>query len=146
MCKSSLGYPVVPRIHLRVCLSVCGRATRHTFCHRNLIFGLGDPSEMRTKLFLFLFGIFIFTLFISIFCFFPYITIVNLCFQATGHSFSCRNMIFGLREPCTIGNWRLLTFFENFFTVKGVIFPIFWQFFNITLVILEISMACDLSF
>ena len=35
------------------------------------------------------------------------------CFQATGHSFSCRNMIFGLREPCTIGNWRLLTFFEN---------------------------------
>ena len=30
--------------------------------------------------------------------------------------------------------------------VKGAIFPIFWQFFNITLVILEISMACGLSF
>ena len=59
------------------------------------------------------FEIFIFTLFIGIFQFFPYITLVNLCFQATGHSFSCRNMIFGLREPCTIRNWRLLTFFEN---------------------------------
>ena len=49
--------------------------------------------------------IFIPTLFIGIFRFFPYITLVIFfCFQATGHSFSCRNMIFGLRESCTIGN------------------------------------------
>ena len=30
--------------------------------------------------------------------------------------------------------------------VKGVVFSIFWQFFKITLVILEISMAYDISF
>ena len=81
---------------LFVCLCVCKRATEHTFW---LIFSL--------------FEIFIFTLFIGIFQFFPYITLVIFLFQATGHSFSCRNMIFGLREPCTIGNWRLLTFSEN---------------------------------
>ena len=34
----------------------------------------------------------------------------------------------------------------HFFTVKGVIFSIVWQFFNITLVILEVTMACHLSF
>ena len=34
----------------------------------------------------------------------------------------------------------------SFFTAKWVIFVIFWQYFNITLVILEISMSCDLSF
>ena len=60
------------------------------------------------------FEIFIFTLFIGIFRFFPYITLVNFWFQATGHSFSPRNVIFGLREPCTTKNWRLLNFFENF--------------------------------
>ena len=36
--------------------------------------------------------------------FLTYITLVNICFQATGHSFSPRNVIFGLREPCTIKN------------------------------------------
>ena len=30
--------------------------------------------------------------------------------------------------------------------LRGVIFPIFGQFFNINLVILEVTMACDLSF
>ena len=96
-----------------VCVSVCTRATEHTFWHRNVIFGSSDPWDMRKKRIFLFFEIFIFTLFIGIFRFFPYITLVIFCFQATGHSFSCRNMIFGLREPCTIGNWRLLTFFEN---------------------------------
>ena len=41
---------------------------------------------------------------IGIFRLSPYITLVILCFLATDHSFSSRNMIFGLREPCTIGN------------------------------------------
>ena len=45
--------------------------------------------------------------------FFPYITLVNFWFQASGHSFSPRIVIFGLSEPCTIENWRLLKFFEN---------------------------------
>ena len=96
-----------------VCLCVCTRATEHTFWPMNLIFGSSDPWDMRKKRIFLFFEIFIFTLFIGIFRFFPYITLVIFCFQATGHSFSCRNMIFGLREPCTIGNWRLLTFFEN---------------------------------
>ena len=94
-------------------VNFCPRATGHTFWPRNLIFGLSDPWDMRKKRIFLFFEIFIFTLFIGIFRFFPYITLVIFCFQATGHSFSCRNMIFGLREPCTIGNWRLLTFFEN---------------------------------
>ena len=100
-------------IHFRVCLSVCTRATEDTFWPRNLIFGSSDPWNMRKKRIFLFFEIFIFTLFIGIFLFFPYITLVNFCFQATSHSFSCRNMIFWLREPCTIGNWRLLKFFEN---------------------------------
>ena len=33
-----------------VCLSVCLRATEHTFWPRNLIFGLKDPWDMRKKL------------------------------------------------------------------------------------------------
>ena len=32
-----------------------------------------------------------------------YITLVNFRFQAPGHSFSPRIVIFGLNEPCTIG-------------------------------------------
>ena len=69
------------------------------------------------------------------FDFFPYIILVNFLFQATGHSFSPRNVKFGSREPYTIRNWRLLNLFENsIFTVKGVIFSdLFWLFFNITL-------------
>ena len=53
-----------------VCVSVCTRATVHTFWSRNLIFGLSDPLDMRKKT-TFFFEIFIFTLFISIFRFFP---------------------------------------------------------------------------
>ena len=40
----------------------------------------------------------------AFFDFFPYMTPVFFLFQATGHSFSSRNVIFGLREPCTIRN------------------------------------------
>ena len=98
---------------LSVCLSVRTWATEHIFWPRNLIFGLSDPWDMRKKRIFLFFEIFIFTLFIGIFRFFPYITLVNFWFQATGHSFSPRNVIFGLREPCTIINWRLLTLFEN---------------------------------
>ena len=99
------------RVSVRV--SVCERATSHTFWHRNLIFGLSDPWDMRKKRIFLFFEIFIFTLFIGIFRFFPYITLVNFWFQASGHSFSPRIVIFGLSEPCTIENWRLLKFFEN---------------------------------
>ena len=131
-----------------VCVCVCTRATDHSFWVRNLIFGLSDPWNIRKKRIFLFFEIFIFTLFIGIFRFFPYIPLVNFLFQATGHSFSPRNVIFGLREPCSIENWRLLTFFWkfNFSRLNGSFFRFFWQFFNITLVILEISMACDLSF
>merc|ERR1711923_173543 len=56
-----------------VCLSVCARATGHTVWPRNLIFGLSDSWDMRKKQ-IFLFSkIYIFTLFIGIFRFFPYI-------------------------------------------------------------------------
>ena len=89
---------------LSVCLSVCAQATGHTFWPRNLIFGLSDPWDMRKKRIFLFFEIFIFTLFIGIFRFFPYITLVNFWFQASGHSFSPRIVIFGLSEPCTIEN------------------------------------------
>ena len=46
--------------------------------------------------------------------FFAYITLVNFSFHATGHSFSPRNVIFGLREPCTVRNWSLKIFWGNF--------------------------------
>ena len=100
-----------------VCLSVCG---------------LHSPPFALGTFFLFL----IFTLFNGIFLFFPYITIF-------GHRFSPRNVIFVLREPCTIGNVILLIFLR----LKGSFSRFFAIFFNITLVtlvILEISMACNL--
>ena len=100
---------------LCVCLSVCTRATEHTFWHRTVIFGSSDPWDMRKKRIFLFFEIFIFTLFIGIFRFFPYITLVNFGFQATGHRFSPRNMINGLREPCTIRNWKHLKIFKNSF-------------------------------
>ena len=80
------------------------QGTGHSFSPRNLIFGLSDPWDMRKKRFFLFFEIFIFTLFIGIFRFFPYITLVNFWFQASGHSFSPRIVIFGLSEPCTIEN------------------------------------------
>jgi len=99
------------RVSVRV--SVRARPTGHIFWPSNLIFGLNDPWDMRKKRIFLLFEIFTFTLFMDIFRFFPYITLVIFCFQATGHNFSPRDMIFGLREPCIIRNWKLLTFFEN---------------------------------
>ena len=63
--------------------------------------------------------------------------LVNFLFQDTAHRFSHRNVTFGLIESCTIRNRR------QFVTVKEINF---WQFFNMTMVILEIFMACDLSF
>ena len=78
--------------HFRVCPSVClcvrNRAKEHIFRPRNLIFWLSDPWDMRKKRIFLFFEIFIFTLFIGIFRFFPYITLVIFWFQATGHTFS----------------------------------------------------------
>ena len=112
---------------LCVCLCVCAQATGHTFWPRNLIFGLSDPWDMRKKRIFLFFEIFIFTLFIGIFRFFPYITLVNFWFQASGHSFSPRIVIFGLSEPCTIENWRLSDFlvifqynFGDFWDIHGM--------------------------
>ena len=53
-----------------VCVSVCNRATEHIFWPSNLIFGLSDPWDMRKKRIFLFFEIFIFSLFIGIFCFF----------------------------------------------------------------------------
>ena len=36
-------------LHFRVCLSVCTRATEHTFWPKNLIFGSSDPWDTRKK-------------------------------------------------------------------------------------------------
>ena len=97
---------------VRVSVGVSAGYSAHlgTYFFGWMILGTWHKKETH---FLFFFEIFIFTLFMDIFRFFPYITLVIFCFQATGHNFSPRDMIFGLREPCTIGNWRLLTFFEN---------------------------------
>merc|ERR1711923_179415 len=90
---------------LSVCLSVCAQATGHTFWPRYLIFGLSDPWDMRKKRIFFVFrNLHFYAFYRHFFDFFPYITLVNFWFQATRHSFSPRNMIFGLREPCTIRN------------------------------------------
>ena len=43
-------------------------------------------------------------------------------------------------------NVGLENFFNSVFTVKEVIYRFLGQFLNITLVILEISTACDVSF
>ena len=55
--------------------------------------------------------IFIFTLFYWYFLIFPYIILVNFCFQATGHSFSPTNVILGLRVACSNTNWIACRFF-----------------------------------
>ena len=65
---------------LSVCVSVRPRAAGDTFWHRTLIFGLSDPWDMRKKRIFLFFEIFIFTPFIGIFRFFPYITLVNFWF------------------------------------------------------------------
>ena len=80
---------------------------------RNLYFWLEWSFGHEKETHFLFFEIFILTLFIGIFRFFSLYNTSIFCFQATGHNFSPRDMIFGLREPCTIENWRLLTFFEN---------------------------------
>ena len=104
------------------------QSTDHSFWARNLIFGLSYPWDMRKKRIFLFFKIFIFTLFIGIFRFFPYITLVNFRVQATGHSFSPRNVIFGLRQPWTITNLRLLDFFWKFHFLRLNVS--FFQFFG----------------
>ena len=89
-------------IHFSVCLCVCSRATEHTCWPWNLIFGLNDPWDMKKKLFLLMFEIFIFTLFIGIFQLCPYIALLHFGFPATGHSYSHRDVIFGLRVERTL--------------------------------------------
>ena len=86
-------------IHFRVCLSVCvsvclcvcTRATEHTFWPMNLIFGSNDPWDMRKKRIFLFFEIFIFTLFIGIFRFFPYIT---LFIMYASYKLSNKNKVF----------------------------------------------------
>ena len=81
---------------LCVCLCVCVYAgyRAHLLTYEPNFWVKWSLGHEKKRIFLF-FKIFIFTLVIGIFRFFPYITLVNFCFQATGHSFSCRNMIFG---------------------------------------------------
>ena len=111
-----------------VCVSVRARAAGHTFWPRNLIFGLGDPWDIRKKTHFFVFRIFHFYAFYRHF-FFPYITLIMFLFQATGHSFSPSNVIFVFREPCTIENWRLFIFFKfNFLRLNGSFFRFFDNF------------------
>ena len=134
---------------------------------------LSDPLDMRKKTIFLFFEIFIFTLFIGIFRFFPYITLIYFWFPATGHSFSPRNVIFGLREPCTIRNWRLDFFFNfifydwrshfsDFFAIFQYNFGDFWDMYGMRPnfsklsmnfyrtyergeVDIDITMACDTS-
>ena len=47
-------------VHFCVCPSVCSRSTKHNYWHRNLIFWLSDPLDMRKK-YIFFLEIFIFT-------------------------------------------------------------------------------------
>ena len=97
------SHSVCLSVCLSVCPSVCERPTGYTFWPRNLIFGQNDLWDMKKHTFFFFFRIFIFTLFIDIFRFFPYITLVNFCLsvcsRVTGHTFWPRNLIFGLIDP-----------------------------------------------
>ena len=91
---------------LSVRLSVCARATGHTFWPRKLIFGLSDPWDLRKKL---------------LCC---WKCLVST--QATGHSFSPRNVIFGLRDPWDMRKKRIFLFFVIFiFTLFIGIFRFF---------------------
>ena len=49
------GCPLYSLSCVSVCLSVCNWATEHTFWHRDLIFGLSDPCDMREETHLFVF-------------------------------------------------------------------------------------------
>ena len=97
-----------------VCPFLRTRATDHSFWPRNLIFGSSDPWDMRKKRIFLFFEIFIFTLFIGIFRFFPYITLVHFLFQATGHSFTPRNVIFWVEWSLGYKKETHFFFFEIF--------------------------------
>ena len=113
-------------IFVSVYVFLCTLAIDYTFSPRKLIFGLSDPCDMRKKHIFSCFEILILLFLWACFDFCPYIRLVQFWFQTTGHSLSSRNVIFGVRELCTITS-------QFFFTIK-----VFWQFFNITLVILYI--------
>ena len=113
--KNSWNHERVPTVVtfvcvcLCVCVSVCTRATDHSFRASNLIFGLSDPWDMRMSCF-FCFSKFSFLRFFRHFSFFsPYITLVIFLFQATGHNFSPRNVMFrAITQICLIplGPWN----------------------------------------
>ena len=88
---------------LSVCMSVCPRffsATKSPSFMKMWLKASFGPGWSMTK---------------PDFRYFHYITLLFFLFHATGQSFSPRNVIFGLREPWTIRNWRLLIFFGNSF-------------------------------
>ena len=89
------------RVPAVVTVSVCAWTTGHIFWPRNLIFRLNDPWDIRKKCNVLFFEIFISTLLWTFFIF-PYITLVNFCFQATCHSFSHKAVIFGFIRSLTI--------------------------------------------
>ena len=65
--------------------------------------------------------------------------------RGTFKSLQCSLVQCSLKPNITFLGEKLWPVF-HFLRLNGSFFSIFWQFFNITLVILEISMACDLSF
>ena len=141
--KNSWNPLRVSSVFTFVCLRVCKQAKGHILGPRNLFLVILVAWEKGA-----FFRNFNFYIFIVIFRFFHYTSLVNFGFQATGHSFSPRNMIFGGREPCTIKNWKLWNVFRKFhFSIfKGLFLPIFLQFFNITLMVLEMSMHATYHF
>ena len=87
-------------------LSVCLRATEHTYWSRNLIFGLKDPLDMRKKLNFLFFEILKNGIFRTIF------TFLSVCLRATEDTFWPRNLIFGLKGPWDMRKKRNFLFFE----------------------------------
>ena len=87
-------------------LSVCLRATEHTYWARNLIFGLKDPWDMRKKLNFLFFEILKNGIFRTIF------TFLSVCLRATEDTFWPRNLIFGLKGPWDMRKKRIFLFFE----------------------------------
>ena len=131
---------------LYVCADAGYSTTDHNFLASNTFslveWSLGNEKE---TFFLF-FELSNVTLLIDIF---SYVTLVKFSFPATSHSFSSRNVKFWLRRPCTNRILRIFCLFVIpfiYFFVKWVLFPFLVFFLDITMVIIEISMACDLSF
>ena len=103
-------------------LSVCLRATEHTYWARNLIFGLKDPWDMRKKLNFLFFEILKNGIFRTIF------TFLSVCLRATEDTFWPRNLIFGLKDPWDMRKKRIFLFFEIlkndiFRVIFGVLLP-----------------------